>query len=267
MAEFLLVHASFVRLAGFAGVLIVMSIWEALAPRRPQAFGRLQRWPSNLGIVLLDSLAVRLCIPVGLAAFAAYATEQHWGLFNLVAVPGWLAVLSFILLMDLTIYAQHVVFHKIPVLWRLHRMHHSDLEIDVTTGARFHPIEILLSVLVKMVAIVILGAPAIAVLGFEVLLNATAMFNHSNAMLPLPVDAAVRRLLVTPDMHRVHHSVIRAETDSNFGFNLSVWDQLFGTYREQPQAGHDGMTIGIEKFRKGGELRLDKMLTQPFREQ
>jgi len=168
--------------------------------------------------------------------------------------------------LDLAIYTQHVAFHAVPLFWRLHRMHHSDLEIDVTTGIRFHPVEIVLSVLIKMAVIGLLGAPVVAVLAFEVILNATSMFNHSNARLPLWLDAAVRAVLVTPDMHRVHHSVARAETDSNFGFNLSVWDRVFGTYRREPAAGQLGMTIGIPKFRDPAELRLDRMLTQPFRE-
>jgi len=265
MSQFLLDNASAVRVAAFAGVLLAMALWEVLAPRRNQNHGRWQRWPSNIGIVLLDTAAVRLLIPTSLAAFAAYVATQGWGVLNVAAVPGYVAVLGSVLVLDLAIYAQHVVSHVVPLFWRLHRMHHSDLEIDVTTGVRFHPIEILLSVLVKMAVILIVGAPPVAVLAFEVLLNATAMFNHSNALLPAWLDAPLRMLIVTPDMHRVHHSTVRLETDSNYGFNLSVWDRLFGTYRPEPAAGQLGMTIGIEKFREPAELRLDRMLTQPFR--
>ena len=242
-----------------------MALWEALAPRRPQTHGRLTRWPNNLGVVLLDTLAVRLLIPASLAAFAAYVGGQGWGVFNLLSAPGFVAVIGSILLLDLAIYGQHVAFHAVPLFWRLHRMHHSDLEFDVTTGIRFHPIEILLSVLIKMAVIAVLGPPAVAVLTFEVILNASSLFNHSNVRLPDWLDAAVRAVLVTPDMHRVHHSVARAETDSNFGFNLSVWDRVFGTYRARPEAGQLEMTIGIPKFRDASELRLDRMLTQPFR--
>lgn len=267
MAAYLLDHAAPLRFAAFAGVLAVMALWEALAPRRVQVHSRLARWPNNLGIVLVDTLAVRLLIPTSLAAFAAYAGAQGWGLFHLLPVPGLVAVAGSIILLDLAIYAQHVAFHAVPLFWRLHRMHHSDLEIDVTTGIRFHPIEILLSVLIKMVVIALLGAPPLAVLLFEILLNATAMFNHSNAELPLWLDRVLRLGLVTPDMHRIHHSVLRAETDSNYGFNLSVWDRMFGTYRREPVAGQLGLTIGISQFREPEELRIDKLLTQPFREQ
>ena len=266
MSRVLLANAPTIRLAAFAGMLLVMALWEVLAPRRAQRFGRWRRWPSNLGIVLLDTLAVRLLIPTSLAAFAAYVAAQGWGLLNLLPTPGFIAVIASILLLDLAIYGQHVAFHAVPVFWRLHRMHHSDLEIDVTTGIRFHPIEILLSVVIKMAVIAVLGAPAVAVLLFEILLNATSMFNHSNAALPGWLDVLLRALLVTPDMHRIHHSVVRVETDSNYGFNLSLWDRLFGTYRAAPAAGQLGMTIGIEAFREPAELRLDRMLTQPFRE-
>jgi sterol desaturase/sphingolipid hydroxylase (fatty acid hydroxylase superfamily) len=193
------------------------------------------------------------------------ASERGWGLLHVLDVPGWLAgILGFVLL-DLIIYAQHVVFHYVPVLWRLHRMHHADLELDLTTGVRFHPVEILLSMLIKIAAVVALGIPALAVVAFEVVLNATSMFNHSNIAIPERVDRIVRWLLVTPDMHQVHHSIETRETNSNFGFNLPWWDRLFGTYRQAPAAGKDGFIIGIPVFRDPGELRLDRLLTQPFR--
>ena len=194
------------------------------------------------------------------------AEARGWGLFHHIALPTWLEFFITLLLLDLAIYLQHRVFHYVPVLWRLHRMHHADLDIDVTTGARFHPIEILLSLAIKFVVIVTLGIPALAVLFFEIALNATSMFNHSNVRMPLPVERVLRWLVVTPDMHRVHHSIVRRETDSNFGFNFPWWDRLLRTYRAQPEAGHERMTIGIEQFRDPKELRLDRMLSQPFRE-
>lgn len=195
-----------------------------------------------------------------------FAQAHGWGVFNVVALPTWVELVLVVLLLDLAIYLQHRVFHYVPVLWRLHRMHHADLDVDVTTGARFHPIEILLSLGIKFVVVVSLGASPVAVLIFEILLNATSMFNHSNVRLPGSLEPVLRALVVTPDMHRVHHSILRRETDSNFGFNFPWWDRLFGTYRPQPEAGHDAMTLGIEQFRDSKEQRLDRMLTQPFRD-
>jgi sterol desaturase/sphingolipid hydroxylase (fatty acid hydroxylase superfamily) len=264
--ETLLAHETALRLGGFASVFAAMALWELLAPRRRQAFGRGRRWPSNIGVVALDTLLVRLLFPITAVGMALLAEAQGWGLFHALKAPAWLAVIASVILLDLAIYLQHVLFHAVPVLWRLHRMHHADLEFDVTTGARFHPIEILLSMGIKIGVVAALGAPAVAVLIFEVLLNATSMFNHGNVRLPERLDRVLRWLVVTPDMHRVHHSVVPRETNSNFGFNLPWWDRLFGTYRAQPAAGHEGMTIGIEQFRDPRELRLDHMLSQPFRE-
>ena len=266
MSQFLLDNAAALRLAVFGFVLLTLAVIEVMAPRRQQSVGRLARWPNNLAVVLIDTLAVRLLIPVTLAGFAAYAGVRGWGLFNQLAVPEWLSLPGSILLLDLAIYAQHVAFHVVPLFWRLHRMHHADLEFDVTTGVRFHPLEIVLSVLFKLALILGLGPPAVAVLLFEIILNGMALFSHSNIALPGGLDAMLRTVVVTPDMHRVHHSVERAETDSNFGFNLSLWDRLFGTYRVEPAAGQLGMTIGIAQFREPGELRLDRLLTQPFRD-
>jgi sterol desaturase/sphingolipid hydroxylase (fatty acid hydroxylase superfamily) len=264
--EPLLAHEPAIRLGAFGGVFAAMAIWELLTPRRRQGIGRLRRWPNNLGIVVLNTLLVRLAFPIA-AVGTAMAAEQHgWGLFNWLSVPIWLAVVTSILLLDLAIYLQHVLFHAVPLLWRLHRMHHADLEFDVTTGARFHPIEIALSMVIKIGIVAALGAPAAAVVIFEVLLNATSMFNHGNVRIAGWLDSALRRVVVTPDMHRVHHSIVPRETNSNFGFNLSWWDRLFGTYRVDPAAGQEGMTIGIEQFRDPRELRLDRMLVQPFRD-
>ena len=265
MSEFLLIHASAIRLGAFAGIFAVMALWEVLAPRRPQPIGRLARWPGNLGIVVLDSVLVRLLVPTTAVGAALFAQAHGWGLWHVLQLPAWLALPASLLLLDLAIYLQHVLFHAVPGLWRLHRMHHTDLEFDVTTGARFHPLEILLSLLIKLGVIVALGAPALAVLVFEVVLNATSMFNHGNVRLPRRLDGLLRWVVVTPDMHRVHHSVIPRETDSNFSFNLPWWDRLLGTYRDQPREGHIGMTIGLKEFRDAGRLGIGYLLMLPFR--
>ncbi len=265
MTQLLLTHEPAIRLGVFAGVFVVMALWEVLAPRRRQTIGRLRRWPANLGVVVIDSLLVRLLSPAAAVGVALLAGARGWGLFNVLVAPGWFSLVASLLLLDLAIYLQHVMLHAVPLLWRLHRMHHSDLEFDLTTGARFHPLEILLSLAIKLGVIVALGPPAIAVLLFEVLLNATSMFNHGNVRLPSRLDAMLRWVVVTPDMHRVHHSWHRDETDSNYGFNLPWWDRLFGTYHAQPRDGHVGMTIGLTQFRDPRELRLDRMLWQPLR--
>jgi sterol desaturase/sphingolipid hydroxylase (fatty acid hydroxylase superfamily) len=247
-------------------VFAVMAAWEVLAPRRKLAAGRAARWPSNLGIVVVDALAVRLVLPAAAVGASLYAAGHGVGLFHYLNLwPSVAALLGFVVL-DLAIYAQHVAFHHVPWLWRLHRMHHADLDIDVSTGLRFHPFEILISLGIKIAVVLAFGIPPVAVFVFEVALNATSLFNHANVLMPAWLDRMLRLVLVTPDMHRVHHSVLRAETDSNFGFNLPWWDRLFGTYRREPQAGHVGMTIGLPVFRDGKELRLDRMLMQPFRQ-
>jgi sterol desaturase/sphingolipid hydroxylase (fatty acid hydroxylase superfamily) len=253
-----------IRLGGFIAVLIAMALWEAASPRRPRSYSRFRRWPSNLAVVALNTALVRILLPATAVALAALGAQRGWGLFNNLTLPSWTTVVASIILLDAAIYLQHVMFHAVPALWRVHRMHHTDLDFDVTTGARFHPIEIVLSMLIKFAAVVTLGAPALGVLVFEVLLNATSMFNHGNVGLPRRLDRYLRWLVVTPDMHRVHHSIVVDETNSNFGFNLPWWDRLLGTYRDQPAAGHAGMTIGIEQFRAARELRLDRMLWQPF---
>jgi len=254
-----------IRMAIFFGILFVMAAWELAAPRRRVEIPRLVRWSNNLGLVVLDSLLVRLAFPVVAVALAVIANENDWGLLNQFAIPEWIAAILAILALDLAIYLQHVLFHAVPALWRLHRVHHADLEFDVTTGVRFHPFEILISMVIKLLLVLALGPPAIAVLVFEVLLNGTSLFNHSNAHLPSRLDAALRLVIVTPDMHRVHHSIIPSETNSNFGFNLPWWDRMLGTYLAQPSAGHVGMTIGIEQFRSRRDLWIDRLLFQPFR--
>jgi len=214
---------------------------------------------------VVNTLLVRILFPTTAVGLALVAEARGFGLFNVVALQAWVGVLVSVVILDFAIYLQHVLFHAVPALWRLHRMHHADLEFDVTTGLRFHPIEILLSMVIKFTVVAALGAPALAVLIFEVLLNATSMFNHSNVRIPFGLDHVLRWFVVTPDMHRVHHSILSRETNSNFGFNMPWWDRLFGTYRAQPAAGHEAMTIGIEQFRDPRELGLDRMLLQPFR--
>ncbi len=253
-----------IRLGAFFGVFAVMAVAEVLVPRRGRAVRRVLRWPSNLGIVALDAALVRLVFPVSAVGWAVLAQQQGWGLLPVLAMPDWLAVVLAFLVLDLAIYLQHRLFHWVPVFWRLHRMHHADTEFDVTNGLRFHPLEILLSMLIKFAAIAVVGAPALAVLVFEVVLNATAIFNHANVALPTRIDRVLRRFVVTPDMHRVHHSIYRQETDSNFGFNLPWWDRLFGTYRAQPLDGHLAMRIGLPEFRHRRWLRLDRMLWLPW---
>ena len=265
MTESILAIEPTIRLGFFLGVFAIMAGWEALLPRRARSVSRWVRWPSNLGIVAVNTLLLRVLIPTAAVGLALTGEARGWGLLNALALPYWLSVVLAVVLLDLAIYLQHVMFHAVPALWRLHRMHHADLDFDVTTGARFHPIEILLSMALKLGVVAALGAPALAVLVFEVLLNATAMFNHANARLPERLDRVLRWIVVTPDMHRVHHSVVPRETNSNFGFNLPWWDRLLGTYRAQPAAGHMAMTIGLEQFRDQGDLRLDRMLVQPFR--
>ena len=265
MPDIVLASEPSIRLAAFAVVLAAMALWELAAPRRRQAIRRRARWPGNLGILVIDTVLVRLAFPAAALGLALLAEARGWGFFQAFETPPWLAVAASVILLDLAVYFQHVLFHAVPALWRLHRMHHADLEFDVTTGTRFHPLEILLSMAVKLAVVAALGAPAVAVLIFEVLLNATSMFNHGNVRIPARMDGMLRLLVVTPDMHRVHHSIVPRETNSNFGFNVPWWDRLFGTYRAQPAAGHEGMTIGIEQFRDPRELRLDRMLVQPLR--
>jgi sterol desaturase/sphingolipid hydroxylase (fatty acid hydroxylase superfamily) len=256
-----------VRLGCFAAVFVAMALWEWFAPRRHLAAGRRPRWPGNLGILAIDIVAVRLLVPTAAVGVALIAAARGWGLFNLLGLPTWATIVFGVVALDLVIYTQHVVFHYVPLLWRLHRMHHADLDIDVTTGVRFHPLEIMLSLAIKMAAVLALGVPALTVLIFEVLLNATSMFNHSNVALPPRLDAIARWIVVTPQMHQVHHSIERAETDSNFGFNLPWWDRLFGTYRAKPSAGEQGMTIGLPIFRDVAESGIVRLLTQPFRKE
>ena len=265
LEDLALQYESLLRLGSFGAVFITMAVWELRRPRRRLLLGKLQRWGHNLGLFLINTLVVRILFPTAALGFALSAQSLNFGLFNWLDWPYWIEVVLAVLLLDLAIYAQHLAMHHVPMLWRLHRVHHADLDIDLTTGSRFHTVEILLSMLIKWGVILLLGPAVFAVLIFEILLNGMAVFNHSNVSLPKTLDRLVRGLLVTPDMHRVHHSVERFETDSNFGFNLSLWDRLFRTYRDQPRMGHDDMVIGLPEFRDPAQVdRLPGMLALPF---
>ena len=253
-----------VRLSVFAGVLLLVALWEIIAPRRPLLDNKRRRWITNLSLVVVDTIAVRILFPILPVALAGVAEARGWGIFNVLQMTHWLTFLLSFIILDFVIYLQHLLFHHIPVLWRLHRMHHTDLDLDVTSGNRFHPLEIVISMLIKMAVVLFLGAPGAAVLAFEVVLNACAMFSHGNIKLPGTLDRIVRLFLVTPDMHRVHHSTIIRETNSNFGFNFPWWDRLCGTYRPQPEKGHLDMTIGLKEYRDPEKLTLFRLLVQPF---
>ena len=248
----------------FVGLTVMFAVWETAWPRRQRLYGRLWRWIGNFGILALGSLLARLVLPIVPIGAALWAAQNQVGLFNMVGIPAMVAGTLSFLALDLLIYGQHRLFHMVPMFWRIHRMHHTDLDFDVTTALRFHPIEILLSLIIKSVAVVALGAGPVTVLVFEVVLNGTSLFNHANLALPRWLDRLLRFFVVTPDMHRVHHSIRREETDSNFGFNLPWWDYLMGTYRDQPKDGHDGMTIGLPIFRDKRAINLDQLVIHPF---
>lgn len=255
-----------IRLVTFFGLLAVMAVWELISPRRRLTTPKMLRWLNNISLVFPNTLIVRLLFPTAAIGVAIYTNEQHWGLLNSLPLGATFSVLIAVVLLNLAIYLQHVVVHHVPLLWKLHRVHHADPDIDVTTGSRFHPLEMILSILIKFTIILLLGAPVVAVIIFEVLLNATAMFNHSNIKIPKQLDKIIRLFIVTPDMHRVHHSVEIDETNSNFGFNLSCWDRLFRTYRDQPRAGHTEMEIGVSHYRQLHQISwLPGMLMIPFK--
>jgi sterol desaturase/sphingolipid hydroxylase (fatty acid hydroxylase superfamily) len=264
--HFILTNEPAIRLGFFIGVFAIVALWELAAPRRVLTVSKALRWSSNLGLVVLNTVLLRLLFPLAAVGVAAFASENGWGLLNHFQVPIVIAVPLAVIAMDFVIWLQHVMVHAVPLLWRLHRVHHADLDYDLTTGARFHPLEIILSMLIKFATISVLGPPVVAVVIFEVMLNGTAMFNHGNIRLPAGVDRALRWVFVTPDMHRVHHSIEDDETNSNFGFSLTWWDRLFSTYREQARAGQIGMTIGIRDFTDPQQVdRLDGMLLLPFK--
>jgi sterol desaturase/sphingolipid hydroxylase (fatty acid hydroxylase superfamily) len=264
MTDLIIAQEGIIRLGFFVGIFVVVAIVELIVPRRPLTTSKRTRWFGNIGIVAINTVVVRLLFSTGAVGVAIWVEGQGWGILNLMALPFWLKVVLSIALLDFIIYLQHLMFHAVPLLWRLHMMHHADMDYDVTTGTRFHPIEILISMLIKTSAIMLLGAPALGVVIFEILLNGTAMFNHGNFYIHLGTDRVLRWFVVTPDMHRVHHSVFPSEANSNFGFNLPWWDRLMGTYRAQPMRGHGEMTIGLNQFRDASRLTLPWMLALPF---
>lgn len=254
------------RLGLFLGGLIILCSLEVFFPKRKLAFSRKIRWPSNFGIVVLYSALLRVILPLSVVNFSGILETKGIGIFNNVGLPVWIETIAAVLLLDLCIYWQHVIFHKVPLLWRVHRMHHTDLDFDVTTGSRFHPIEIILSIGIKFVVVLLIGANPLAVLLFEILLNLSSMFNHSNIAIPIRLDRWLRKIVVTPDMHRIHHSIIKNETNSNYGFFLSWWDFIFKTYIKNPSNPHESMEIGIKEFRDERNLLLLPMLKQPFKD-
>lgn len=253
------------RAIAFAAVFVACAVLEACWPRHHDERTRAKRWPHNLGLIALDSLLLRVVAPLGVVGAALWAEDRQLGLWNQIDGPYWLMFASTILLLDLTVYAQHVLVHRVPWLWRIHRVHHADVNVDVTTGLRFHPVEMALSLAIKCGVVAAWGGGATPVLVFEVLLNATSMFTHANLTLPARVDRLIRHVVVTPDMHRVHHSVSRDECNSNYGFNLSCWDRWFGTYRSEPGGGHEHMRLGLHEYRAPAEQHIVRLLTQPFR--
>ena len=263
--QWVMANEALIRGSVFAFIFIAMMCWEMIAPRRTLSLSRLQRWGNNIGLFVLNSLLLRLLFPAAAVGMALAVNARDWGLLNQFEMPGWSEVVIALVLLDLAIWLQHWLMHRVPWLWRLHRVHHADLDFDLTTGFRFHTLEIVLSMLFKGMFIVLLGPAVIAVLIFEIILNAMAVFNHTNISLPAQVESWLRRLVVTPDMHRVHHSIEFRETNSNYGFNLSIWDRVFKTYIDQPKLGHDKMTIGIPGFRDPSQVdRLPGMLLLPF---
>jgi sterol desaturase/sphingolipid hydroxylase (fatty acid hydroxylase superfamily) len=248
--DFSAIHEPLLRVGAFFVVFAAMATWEVLAPRRRSEFSRLKRWPHNIALLMFDIAVLRIVAPGAAIAVAVAGEINGWGLLNSIVIPQWLAIAAAMVFLDLVIYFQHVIFHAVPALWRLHRVHHADLEFDVTTGTRFHPLEILVSTGVKCAAVAAIGA--------------TAMFNHANVRIPLRFDRFLRWIVVTPDMHRVHHSIVHNESSSNFGFNAPWWDRLFGTYRAQPADGHEAMTVGVDAFRTADDLRIDRLLIQPL---
>jgi sterol desaturase/sphingolipid hydroxylase (fatty acid hydroxylase superfamily) len=264
MTDFVSHNVTIIRMAFFVGIFVVVALVELVVPRRPMTTSKASRWFGNIGIVVIYTFLLRLVFPTTAVGVSIWVEREGWGMLNNVDLPYWFEVASSAILLDFVIYLQHVMFHAVPTLWRLHMVHHADMDFDLTTGIRFHPIEIMISMMIKVAAIMLLGAPALGVIIFEILLNGTAMFNHGNIFICLGLDRVLRLFVVTPDMHRVHHSIFPSETNSNFGFNLPWWDRLMGTYRGQPSRGHDKMTIGLNQFRDPARLSLPWMLALPF---
>lgn len=262
---FLLEYEPVIRLLCFAGVFIVLALGEVIKPRRHLTISKIKRWINNISLVFINNLCIRLLFPAAAIGVGAFAWQQQWGLMYYFTIPPILSIVISVIILDFAIYLQHIMLHAVPILWRIHRVHHADLDFDLTTGIRFHPFEIIISLLIKFSVILLFGIPVLAIILFEIVLNATSLFNHSNLAIPKKLDSLLRLLIVTPDMHRVHHSVRINETNSNFGFNLSWWDRLLGTYRSQPKLGHQNMTIGLTTHRNPKQVTtLSGSLRLPF---
>ncbi|MZR29083.1 sterol desaturase family protein [Sneathiella litorea] len=266
MLDYIASHEPIIRLSFFLGTLGTIGLWQVFAPKRPPSVSTLWRWLNNFGVTFLNTLLLRVLFPILAVGLAATAADNGWGILNLLDLPIALSIVIAVIFQDLVIYWQHVIFHRFSFLWRFHKMHHADVDYDVSTGARFHPVEICLSMLIKLLVVLLLGPPVVSVIIFEILLSSVAMFNHANAGLPEGIDRIARKFIVTPDMHRVHHSVIRDEHNSNYGFNLPWWDYIFGTYKPQPSAGHDKMTIGLQEYQQHRKQSIFWMLRLPFGE-
>ncbi len=257
-------YEAIIRLTAFAGIFLIMALLEIAMPRKTRVAAKGMRWFTNISLVIINTLALRLIMPILAVGMAHYADARGWGLLAVADLPIWIEIIIAFLLLDMLIYAQHVAFHKVPIFWRVHKVHHADRDLDVTSGARFHPVEAVLSMAYKLLCIALIGPAAFAVFLFEVVLNAASMFNHANVRLPLGFDRLLRLFIVTPDMHRVHHSVIERETNSNYGFFLTIWDHMFGTYIAQPEKGHDDMTIGLSEYQDSKPDKLIWSLLIPF---
>ena len=262
--EFITENESFIRLSAFLGFFFLLTIIEVFSPRRDLLKLRRFRWLNNFGLVVVSSFLVRFLFPTAAIGVAIAVDANQWGMLHYFDLPQWLMIVLGFIILDFFIYTQHVMFHSLPLLWRMHRVHHSDLDCDVTTGLRFHPFEIVVSMLIKFVTIIAVGPPVVAVILFEVVLNAASMFTHSNIKLPGAVDHILRFLIVTPDMHRVHHSMKENETNSNFGFFISGWDRIFGTYRKEPELGHEKMQIGLRQFSEAKWQNFRWLILLPF---
>jgi sterol desaturase/sphingolipid hydroxylase (fatty acid hydroxylase superfamily) len=253
-----------IRMSAFFGILVLMALWEVTAPRRRLSTSKGSRWFTNISVVVLDSMIIRFLFAAGAVGMAMLVAERNWGILNQLNWSMWMEIVVAVIVLDFVLYLQHVVFHAVPLFWRFHMMHHADLDCDVTTGLRFHPVEVALSMGIKLGAVVLLGPAPVAMLAFEVILNATSMFNHSNIWMPVGIDRVLRWIIVTPDMHRIHHSVLPRETNSNFGFSLPWWDRLLGTYREDPLRDQTIMSLGLEQYRDPRRLTFGGILALPF---
>jgi sterol desaturase/sphingolipid hydroxylase (fatty acid hydroxylase superfamily) len=262
--SFLDQYEAIVRLSAFAGIFLLMAVLEIAIPRKKRVLPKTMRWFTNISLVVVNTLALRLIMPILAVGMADYAAGRGWGLLALVSLPTWIEIIIAFILLDMLIYAQHVAFHKVPILWRFHKVHHADRDLDVTSGARFHPVEAILSMAYKLLCVILVGPAAMAVFLFEVILNASSMFHHANIRLPEKTDKLVRRIIVTPDMHRVHHSVRVTETDSNYSFFLTLWDRLFGTYVAEPEDGHHDMTLGLNEYQTDKPANLGWAMVVPF---